>query len=105
MLGKRHASLSIVLGIDVTGVRVERDLGIDDQVLALRQVNDHIGALAIDFTGEADLPLEVLAVDQAGALQDILQNQLAPIALRLLLPFQRCSEVLSLLGDLSIQLL
>lgn len=63
VLGKRHASLGIVLGIDVTGVRVERDLGIDDQVLALRRVNDHIGALAIDFTGEADLPLEVLAVD------------------------------------------
>ncbi|MCY1313214.1 hypothetical protein D9M70_637170 [compost metagenome] len=81
-----HAPLGLVFGIDVAGVRVERHLGVDDQVLTLRQVDDHVRALATLVIREADLALEVAALDQPGALQHVLQDQLAPVALGLFLP-------------------
>ncbi|MNR54661.1 hypothetical protein D3C85_1748930 [compost metagenome] len=55
-------------------------------MLTLRQVDDHVRALATLVIREADLALEVAALDQPGALQHVLQDQLAPVALGLFLP-------------------
>ncbi|MCY1296454.1 hypothetical protein D9M70_458400 [compost metagenome] len=104
MLGQGYASLGVILGVDVTGVGVERHLGVDDEVLALRQVDDHVWALATLFVGKADLALEVAALDQPGALQHVLQDQLTPITLGLLLPLEGGSQILGLLGDLPVEL-
>src|SRR5690606_20260350 len=106
MFSQRKLPLPFFLTVDVAGVGVERHLGIDDEVLALGQVNQHVGTLALAFPrGHADLSPEINPRPQPGALQHIFQNQLAPVALGLLLATQGRAEVVGFPGNLLIQLL
>ena len=79
----------LIRGIDVVGVGAQRDLGIDDQMLVVRQIDDGIRALAPAFTAEGHLTLELDPLSQAGALEHGLQNHLAPVALHLAVALER----------------
>ena len=106
MLGQGNAALAVVLAVDVAGIGIERHLGVDDQVLVLGQIDQHVRTLALTLAiGDADLALEVFAGDQTGALQHILQDQFTPVALGLFLATQGGTQVMGFLGDLPIELL
>lgn len=96
--GRDHADTGTTIGI-------ERDLGVDDQVLALGQVHHGVWALATLLSVDADFALVVLAQLQARAVEHVLQHQLAPVALQLLLPAQRGRQLVGLGGDLLVECL
>ncbi|MNQ74513.1 hypothetical protein D3C85_892720 [compost metagenome] len=85
MLFQGNRAHALIFGIDVARVRIERYLGINDQMLALRQVDDGIGALPTILGSDTDFALVVLTQFQAGAIQHVLQHQLAPITLKFFL--------------------
>src|SRR5690606_16940167 len=105
VLRQGNTPLGVVFTVDVAGIGVERHLGVDDQVLALGQVDERIGTLALAIAGgHAHFALEVDAGAQAAALQYVFQNQLAPAALGLSLSAQRATPVVASLGVLLVEL-
>ena len=58
--------------------RLERHFRVDDDALAERQADDHVGAQASGVGPQARLLLEVAAVQHAGELDDPAQLHLAP---------------------------
>src|SRR5271165_4860393 len=98
-------------GIDVIGVGVEGDLGIDDEVTAAGQVDDDISACG--FTAAAVLLFDIgegllegvlLALAQAGFFEQVAQDELAPVALGLGGAAQGGGEVVGLGGELLVEL-
>jgi hypothetical protein len=76
-------------GSDAIGVGSEGDLGIDDEIASAGKVNDHVGAngagalaaFAVD-AGEGLLEGVLFAFAKAGFVEQIAEDELAPIALR-----------------------
>ncbi len=105
MGGQRPLARRLILGVDVLQVGGERGLGVDHQMAPLGQVDQRIGASLAGLGGKAPLALVVLTGAQAGAVEHVLQHQLAPVALDLLLPLERLGQLRSLVGDIAIELL
>src|SRR5690554_2395188 len=105
MVLQRPLPLDFVFSVDERGVSVERNFGINDEMLALGQINNGIGATAAVFCIEAHLPAVVLIQAQSGAVQHILQYQFSPVPLHLFLALERRTQLMSLSGNLLIQLL
>src|ERR1700678_569987 len=103
MLPKRDLAQIFGDSIAIVGVGVERDLGIDDQVTAAGEIDDDVGArslaaLAVFIYESSKGLLEaiLLALAQAGLFEQIAQDELAPVALRLGGAAQRGGEVMRL---------
>ena len=58
----------------------ERDLGVDDDVLAARQLDDDVRSQPPVLAVRAFLDLEMVAFDHAGGFEDPPELQLAPLA-------------------------
>ena len=77
-------------GSDAIGVGGEGDLGVDDEIASAGQEDDHvsahgagaIAALALD-AGEGLLEGVLFAFAQAGLVEQIAEDEFAPVALRL----------------------
>ena len=69
-------------------------------------MNDDIGAQQlVVIISVAALGFILNTLAQTGALEDALQNQLAPVALDFLVSFKRLREIGSFFGDLAVQFL
>ena len=82
VIGEQRLPRGFVGRLERLEVRVERRLGVDDDVLAAGQVDDDVGphaAVAVG-AGERLLLVEVAVLDHAGELDDALELQLAPAA-------------------------
>src|SRR5438270_6687089 len=70
-----------VVAVDRVEVRVDRDLRVDDDRLAARQLHDEVGAQQRPFVvARARLRLEVAVVEHPRELDNALQLQLPPLA-------------------------
>ena len=70
-----------VVGVDRVEIGADRHLGVDDDALAARQLDDQVGAKQPAFVvALALLGAEVAVVDHARELDDALQLHLAPAA-------------------------
>ena len=87
----------LVVGrLDRVEVRRQRDLGVDDDLGAVGQVHDEVGALQrVVVDAQRQLLVEVAVLGHAGHLDDLAQLQLAPSTARLGAA-QRGDEVLRL---------
>ena len=82
VVGEQRLSRRLVWRLERFQIGVERRLGVDDDVLAAGQADDHIGthaAIRVDCRDRV-LLLEVAVLDHAGELDDAFQLQLAPAA-------------------------
>ncbi len=68
----------VVLATGRVEERAERDLGVDEDVLAVSEVDPHVGALRAFVGLRGDLQVEVAALDHAGQTSDVLERGLAP---------------------------
>ena len=94
-----------LLGVEGAFPAEQGDLGVDDDVLAFRQVDDDIGfAQAVVPVPEALLALVFVAAAQARLFEHLLEDQLAPVALNLLVALQRPGEIEGLDADPLIEL-
>ncbi len=86
---------------DTVGLVVNQgDLGVDDQVALAGQVDDHIRLSSLAVLARIVLLGMVFVPGaQAGGLQNPLQDQLSPSALRFTRPPQRAGQVVGLLGE------
>ena len=96
--------------VDTVGIGDERDLGIDDEVAATGKQDDDIGtdgavALAVFAfnAGEGLLEDVLLAFAQARLVEQIAENEFAPVALRLGRATQRSGEVARFFGELLVE--
>ncbi|MNT29856.1 hypothetical protein D3C72_1656180 [compost metagenome] len=72
-------------------------------MLFLWQVDDRIGTLSALFSGEANFPFVVDIKSKARVVQYVLQHQLTPVTLHLLLALQGGSQLVGLIGDLLVE--
>jgi hypothetical protein len=105
VLAQRHFTHGGIVGVHIARVRVERDLGVDHQVLVLRQRQHDVRAAPAFFGVEADFAAVVLAFAQARAIEHVAQHQFAPVALHLGLALERHRQAMRLFGDLPVQFL
>ena len=70
----------VVFAVHRVEVRGQRHLGVDDDVLAARELDDGVGRQAAFLGADGLLDLEVHAFEEARALEDPAQLDLAPLA-------------------------
>ncbi len=70
--------LCVLLAAGRVEERAERDLGVDEDVLAVGEVDPHVGALGALVGLRGELQVEVAALDHAGQTGDVLERGLAP---------------------------
>ncbi len=93
-------------GVHAVGVGVERDLGIDDEVAAAGEQEDHVGAhgagalAGLGFGGEGLLEGVLLAFAEAGLVEQIAENEFAPVALRFGGAAQGGGQIAGVVGEL-----
>ena len=95
----------VVVGADPRDVRGDRHLRVDHHRLAVGQVDDDIWAQARAVVGGVAALDDVFAAfGQTNALQQILQDHLAPVTLDLGFAGQRPAEGLGLVTELGLRL-
>ena len=106
MFAQCRFALHLVFTVEIALVGDQRHLGVDHHVLALRQAHDHIGLhAALVIHPHVDLRFILVSFAQAGSLQHPAQHHLAPVALRLVVAFERLGEVDGFPRHLRVQLL
>ena len=101
---QRQLARLVRLRVDVLVVGRQRNLGIDDEVLVLRQLHDHIRPRLPRIRIEKTVLHQVfLVLAQPARLQNLLQDHLAQIALCLGLGGQRARQPSRLAGELLVQ--
>ena len=92
VIAKRAACAALVFGLLRRQIRLERDLRIDDDRAAARQLDDEVGPLASELADERRLLVEVAVIEHAGELDDAPQLHFAPASAHGRRP-QRADEI------------
>ena len=102
--GQMVAALVLILAVDIFFPADQGDLGVDDDILAFRQVNEHIGFLQpIAAVPESSLGFILDTPPEAGSFQHPLEYHLSPVALDSGIPFECLGQVYRLLIDLQVE--
>ena len=106
MLIQCHLAQLIIVFPAKTLIRGQRHLGINDHILVIRQMDDHVRLPALPgFRGHRHLGLILTTTNQPGFFQNPFKNHLPPVALCFGLTFQRISQVTSILNHFLVELL
>ena len=83
----------------------QRNLRVDDDPLALGQLQDHVGTQVVALLVlQVVLRLVVDALGQMRTVENRLEKHLAPVALHFRVAFQRAGQVVGLLGHAQVRL-
>ena len=100
VLLQRRIPLCIVTSVAKALICNERDLGINDNLPVLWQMNDHVRVISLAFLIDDDLLDRIFPPPhKSRLLEQVFKNQLAPATLSLCLTFERSREVLRFLPD------
>ena len=87
-------ALGFILRADVLFIGYQRDLGVDNNILFIRQMNNDIGLqTAAILLGKAGLGFVFVTFAQAGFFQHPLQYHFTPVASGFAVPFQSSGKV------------
>ena len=105
VLLERHRLLQLVIGVVPALVGGQRHLGVDDDVLLLRQVDNHVGLVALALLHlDIDLGVVLVALAQAAFAEDPRQHHFTPVALLLAVTLEGAGQRRRLLGHAGIEL-
>lgn len=95
---------SFVLGVVPALVGSQRHLGVDDDVFLLRQVDDHVGLVALALLHlDIDLGVVLMALAQAAFAEDPSQHHFPPVALLLAVALEGAGQRRRLFGHAGIE--
>ena len=103
VLFEEMAARELVLGVGIVDIGGHGDLGVDDDVALVVEVQQHVGSQVLALVGtdgvavlvaHHDLCFEVFAFGEALLLQEVAEDDLAPVALGLALVLEGARQLL-----------